>query len=448
MKKTILVKFLVVPVCLCMILSAYCKTTLNDDIADTDRSNSASLLTEVLDDLTSAFKYFDDISEKYNGTLNAVQSFIDSGEADSSSISSLVTDTIEYLDKAVVPTNTLASKESQFDGIGLSYLDFETAFSDLPVMRDEFKSELTVVNWYLTEYILDDRNEILGHIVTLDKTVLENEIKMQYIALNWFLIGIEEDIAASYRITELLKLQSYQREAFAWQTNETLLEEWIESAAQNIVTALEEYEKIVGKQQNELDIQEQLIRIAEKEAELEESRKQLNEALQELGDAKKRGREKFKPESSDDFAVLWNKALRFHSLKDEEYVTLCLDMFVEKAQSAGDKNFTLASARKIADAAEAFWKEARDGSREGGVMAFYFEPSNGHEFLQAADIIIKINGVPCNELDDYISNKKADSPNELTYVRFENGRFTEYKDIVPVASSVKIAGGDLIEYFE
>ena len=448
MKKTILVKFLVVPVCLCMILSAYCKTTLSTDIADTDRSNSASLLTEVLDDLTSAFKYFDDISEKYNGTLIAVQSFIDSGEADSSSISLFVTDMIAYLDKAVVPTNTLASKESQFDGIGLSYLDFETAYSDLPIMRDELKSELTVVNWYLTEYILDDRNEILGHFVTLYKTVLENEIKMQYIALNWFLINIDEDIAASYRNTELIQLPSYHREALAWQTNETLLEEWIESAAQNIVTALEEMEKIIGKQRNELDMLEQLNRIAEKEAELDESGKQLDEARQKLDEVKRQDREKFKPESSDDFAVLWYKALRFHSLGDEEYVTLCLDMFVEKSQTAGDKNFTPASARKITDAADAFWKEACNGNREGGVIAFYFEPPNGHEFLQLADVIIKINGVPCNEFDDYISNKKADMPNELTYLRFENGSFTEYTDSVSEGSSVIIAGGDLIEYFD
>ena len=441
MKHTIHIKRAVALLCLCLVLVGYGKAT-------PDSGEPAAPLAEVLDAMTLAITCYDDISERYSGALDAVQAFIDANGTDSSAIVAVIDDTIEYLDNAAIPPNTLESKEDQFRKIGLSYLDFEAAFNYLPIARQDYKERLNVIKWYLTEYVLYDRNALLKTNIEMDKAVLKNEIIIQYIGLNWFLLNIDEDIAANYRDTVLAKLPGYQREALAWQGNKAVLEEWVNTAFDNIEAALVEYEWSINKLQNELDTQEQLYRIEEKEAILKESKRELEEASRKLEEAKQRGRDTFQPELSDDFAILWNKALRFHSLKDEEYVTLCLNTFIAKAQTASDAYFTVESAQKIADAAEAFWKEAREGKREGGVMALYFDPPDGHAFLRMADIIIKINGVPCNELEDYIENKQAEAPNTLTYLRLENGILNEYEDSVPAGDTVKIAGGDLIEYFE
>jgi len=260
MKNTILIKRAVALVCLCLVLAAYGNAAPGD--SNPNSGESAALLAEVLDELTLALTYYDDIAERYNDALDAALAFIDANGTDNSAVTAVITDTIEYLDNAAIPPNTLESKEDQFYDIGLFYLDFEAAFNYLPIMRESCRGSLNVLNWLWEEYIFDDRDALLKDIVELNKTMLKNEIIIQYISLNWFLLDIDEDIAANYRDTVLAKLPSYQREALAWQGNTAILEDWINTAFDNIEAEMTVYERIIGEMQNKLDTETQLYRAA------------------------------------------------------------------------------------------------------------------------------------------------------------------------------------------
>jgi len=396
--------------------------------SETNENKSSTLINEVLSQLTNVFKYYDDISEQYKTVLDSISS---ADKIESAQLIKKIDNVITVLQDTLLPVNSLKSKEEQFDDEGLYYLEFEIAFKQLGVTCNEYKNTLSVIKWYLLEYTLDDRDEILKKIVELNLSILENEIKLQYVSLNQFLINIDEDIAADFRNTELVKFASYKREALDWQSLKSILEDWSETALNNIEDALVQYEKIVGEQQEILDLMNAIIKTYE-----------------QITETKKEAREKFKPELDNEFAELWYKALRFYSAKDEEYIDLCFDIFIQKAKSAVDDRFTEESAAKITETAKAFWTEVHEGKREGGILVLCFDVPNSHAFLQTADIIIKINDINCNVVEDYIDNKKNGETNKLTYLRLENGKLIEYEDIVPADSSAVMAGVDLIEYFD
>lgn len=424
--------YLLLLICAALLLAPIGQAAAGDPLADT------------LATLTDTLRYYDETAVRYMATLDAVALLLDSGEDETGRMIELVAQAIRGLNEMSPPANLMEGREAELDGLGITYLDFTVLLSIASMAHDDNLTYLETILWYLAEYKLDDRDEILIPIVEIDLRILENESRFQYLCVNEFLLCLGKDIAANYRDSELAGLSSYG-EALPWQTNEALLDEWLSTTLADIEAALTEYELLVGKAQNDLDVMEALNRIVAKEAALEESRRLLEEAQQQLEETRQRAREKFAPEMDDDLWLLWGKALRFRALGDDEYVRLCLDAFVQKAQAGDDANMTGESGRKVADTATAFWAEERGEGREGGIMVLFFDPPVDHAFLRTADIIIGMNGAYCNGFDDYTANQAEDGPNTLTYLRLENGGFVQYEDSVSGDDGIRFAGVDLME---
>ena len=186
-------------------------------VETTDSSGEPSpLLTEILNHLSSALAYYDDITEQYKTALDDVNLFLAADDIETEQVIMTIENTIKKLDETTLPVNSLKSKQEQFRNEKLSYPDFESLYTLLPITNESYKNSLNLFHWYLTKYTLDDRDEMLATNTEIYLTILENEIRLQYIALNLFLVDIDEDIASQFRTAEIEKLPSYKREALAY----------------------------------------------------------------------------------------------------------------------------------------------------------------------------------------------------------------------------------------
>ena len=334
----------------------------------------------------------------------------------------------------------------------------EHAAADLPdASYDAYRSfvasckemDLSIDAMYALNSILTsekgDRESFAMDLIVPAVEYYKNIQTLAYNRLNMYLLNYPTDTAKMFWATKLTEFKSYDRYAAPWNDDPKVIAEKYGSTIETLSDKIYETKNLLSEHQDYIDELKEVKEFAAKISQLEESESEFAETLRKLDEKKQKARAESKPEIGDSFNLLWSKALCFYDTKDMEYLNLCLEVFVQKAETAPGENITLESASKIAAAAAAFWKEARAGKRDGGVMVFSFDPPGSHDFLQPGDIIVKINGSACKSMEEFTSNRRNYLSNDLAYLRLEDGKLTQRQNSFATDYAVKVIGANMIE---